>query len=39
MLSKEMNYHIAGENPAAVGRVLVAVVMVYIISYFFFFVN
>ncbi len=28
MLSKEMNYHIAGENPAAVGRVLVAVVMV-----------
>lgn len=28
MLSKEMNYHIAGENPAAVGRVLIAVVMV-----------
>lgn len=23
-----MNYHIAGENPAAVGRVLVVVVMV-----------
>lgn len=28
MLSKEMNYHIAGENPAALGRVLVVVVMV-----------
>ncbi|XP_057370935.1 gamma-soluble NSF attachment protein-like [Daphnia carinata] len=30
MLSKEMNYHIAGENPAAVGRVLVAVVMLHL---------
>ena len=28
MLSKEMNYHIAGENPAAVGRALVAVILV-----------
>lgn len=30
MLSKEMNYHTAGENPAAVGRVLVAVVLVFV---------
>ena len=28
MLSKEMSYHISGENPAALGRVLVAVLMV-----------
>ncbi len=28
VLTKEMSYHVAGENPAAMGRVLVAVVMV-----------
>ncbi|XP_046442969.1 gamma-soluble NSF attachment protein-like [Daphnia pulex] len=30
MLSREMNYHIAGENPAAVGRVLVVVVLLHL---------
>lgn len=28
MLSREMNYHIAGENRPAMGRTLVVVVMV-----------
>ncbi|EFX74438.1 hypothetical protein DAPPUDRAFT_200025 [Daphnia pulex] len=31
MLSREMNYHIAGENPAAVGRVLVVVVLLHLV--------
>lgn len=30
MLSKEMSYHISGENPAALGRVLVAVLMLHL---------